>query len=102
MADVLFVIAFLALGILGTWFIFWADRQRVVRLITQRGGKVIHAERTSVRLRRRLLELRDTTFWLVTYEDASGHLRLARCRASFLTCTLEKDESIETPREEHS
>ena len=55
MADVLFVIAFLALGILGTWFIFWADRQRVVRLITQRGGKVIHAERTSVRLRRRLL-----------------------------------------------
>ena len=102
MADVLFVIAFLALVILGTWFIFWADRQRVVRLITQRGGKVLHAERTTLPFPRRLLELRDTTFWLVTYEDAAGDLRLARCRSSFLTCTLERDESIETSREERS
>jgi hypothetical protein len=91
LSGILFIIAFVCLLIGVPFFTHWADRQRVTRLIVERGGTVLSIKR-SFPVTRSLLSERNTTFWRVRYRASDGSVRNAECFASFLRCKIYQEE----------
>ena len=75
-------------------FVHRADRERIARMIADRGGTVVSIERSFPTVRAPLSE-RNTTFWRVKYRTADGSVRMADCFASFLRCKVYRDEPDE-------
>jgi hypothetical protein len=75
-------------------FTRWADRRRVVRMITRAGGEVVSICQIHPSIARQLLSERNTTFWRVTYRTRDGEMRRADCFASYLRCKVYDDQPI--------
>jgi len=71
------------------WFIPWADRRRIKRMIERDGARVLAIER-AVSLRA-LASENNATFWRVVYVAPAGQKRVATCFASFLRCRIYND-----------